>query len=127
MAGHRYAPRTDRNHAAVRDALRAAGFEVRDCGGVGAGWPDLAVAFLARFPGVARPVPFTVLLEVKDGGKAPSSRQLTIDQRTFFRSWPGAKAVVLTPTEAVDVCRHLKAGRVEVLAMEPYLSRLPQR
>jgi hypothetical protein len=63
----RHAKRTDSNHAAVRDALRARGWQVMDLSRVGHGCPDLGAWRGER----------AVFLEVKDGSKPPSARKLT--------------------------------------------------
>ena len=73
----RRAARRDANHAEVRDGLRAAGCKVLDLGAVGKGCPDLLVGFRGRLR----------LLEVKDGSKPPSARELTPDEQAFFREW----------------------------------------
>lgn len=66
----RYACRVDRNHAEVREALRAYGWDVQDLSDLGGGMPDL----LARKPGRFH------FCEVKDGSKPPSAQQLTAKQ-----------------------------------------------
>lgn len=89
----RRASRLDGNHAAVVDALRAAGIAVKSLASVGGGMPDL----LCALRGV------NVLLEVKDGSKPPSERALTAAEVEFFDTWPGAAFMVKSPEEAVSV------------------------
>ena len=128
MGHSKYAARTDANHAEVREALRRAGFVVYDTYAAGRGFPDLTVSFTAHCPTPASPtarIPYTVLLEVKDGAKRDGKRQLKPDQRKFFRAWAGAAAIVYTPEEAVSLCGELSAGRFGALASEPYASRRP--
>lgn len=60
--------RTDSNHQACRDALRACGWYVRDLSAVGHGWPDLLAIKAGR----------VVFVEVKDGKQPPSRRKLTV-------------------------------------------------
>lgn len=87
----RRAARRDDNHAEIRDGLRACGRLVLDLGAVGKGCPDLLVAW----PGGMR------LLEVKDGKKPPSARQLTPDEQEFHRRWRGHAVVVASLDEAL--------------------------
>lgn len=59
--------RVDTNHAAVVQALRAAGWCVQDTSRLGGGFPDLVIAKGGRVE----------LVEVKDGAKSPSARLLS--------------------------------------------------
>lgn len=87
----RRAARTDANHSAVVAALRSIGASVADTSGVGRGFPDLVAGFRGR----------NWLLEVKDGDKPPSARDLTPDQIKFKAGWRGHWAVVLSPQDAI--------------------------
>lgn len=60
--------KVDANHAAVVQALRAAGWCVQDTSRLGGGFPDLVIAKGGRVE----------LVEVKDGAKPPSARLLTM-------------------------------------------------
>ena len=76
----RRAPKVDANQSAIVSALRRVGCEVLSLAAVGNGCPDLLVF-----------VPVTdrlVMLECKDGMKAPSRRSLTPHQREFHKRWP---------------------------------------
>jgi hypothetical protein len=95
----RRAARRDDNHAAVRDALRAAGIWTHDTGGMGDGFPDLLCWFRGTFH----------LLEVKDGTKPPSKRALTDDEAEFIRTCPGQVHVVNSVAEAFEALG-VKAG-----------------
>lgn len=87
----RRAARTDANHAAIVDALRACGATVQSLAAVGEGCPDLLVGYRSR----------NVLLEVKNGLSAPSRRQLTDDQKDWHAAWKGRAHVVKTIEEAL--------------------------
>lgn len=88
----RRAARTDGNHRHVVRILRSVGASVLDLSRVGQGCPDLAVGFRG----------VTYLLEVKDGSKPPSARQLTPDEAAWHADWRGHVAVVNTPDEALE-------------------------
>lgn len=87
------AARTDANHAAVRDALRAIGASVADTSAVGGGFPDLVVGFRSR----------NFFFEVKDGAKSPSRRGLTKAQKAFAASWRGQWDCVYSVDEAIHL------------------------
>jgi Holliday junction resolvase len=86
-----YARRTDDNHVAVVDALRAAGVWVVSIANAGNGVPDLLCWARGRY----------CLIEVKDGTKSPSRQALTAAQAVFHRNCPGELHVVRSPEEAV--------------------------
>ena len=91
MVMARYAKRTDENHKAIVDELRAALPEasVFDASGAGRGFPDLVVGFRGR----------NYLFEVKNGAQAPSRRRLTSAQVGMHESWQGQVAVVMSAAE----------------------------
>lgn len=87
--------RRDDNHAEVVAALRAAGASVEDLADVGGGCPDLLVGI--------RHV--TYLLEVKDGTKPPSKRNLTPYEAAWHMRWRGRPvAVVESVEDALAAC-----------------------
>jgi len=83
-----YAKRIDANQNCIVKALRAKGAYVRIVS-QGDGLPDLLVGY----KGV------TYLLEVKDGDKAPSQRQLTPAEKKFFDEWTGGIIAIVTSVE----------------------------
>lgn len=93
----KYARARDANHAAIRDGLRRCGFTVRDIGGLGDGWPDLAVKH--RGTGKVK------LLEVKDPSKPPSARKLTPAEEEVRDLLGDLYVVVETLEEAVAAMR----------------------
>lgn len=81
----RRAAKIDANQPEIVQALRATGCTVHSTAAIGAGFPDLIVGK----QGV------TVLMEVKDGRKPPSARDLTPDQTKWHAEWKGAQVVVV--------------------------------
>ena len=93
------AAKIDANHEAVVLALRSAGATVQSLAGVGKGTPDLLVGYKGQ----------TMLMEVKDGFKAPSARLLTEDQLKWHGAWKGgALAVVDNPDAALRMIGVIK-------------------
>lgn len=76
--------RVDDNQKGIVAALRQAGATVQHLHTVGQGCPDLLVGFRGA----------NYLLEVKDGSKAFSRRQLTPAEREWHAVWRGQVAVV---------------------------------
>lgn len=81
----RRAAKVDRNQGEIAAALRNVGATVQSLAEVGAGVPDLLVGFRRQ----------TYLLEVKDGEKPPSQRELTPDQIDWHMNWTGGPCVVV--------------------------------
>ena len=91
----RRAARVDENQGLIVKALRAWGATVRIIT-QGDGIPDLLVGYRGH----------TILMEVKDGNKPPSSRQLTTAEQTFFDQWTGGKLFIVNSVEeALDVLK----------------------
>lgn len=92
----RRAARIDENQPGIVELLRAVGAKVEPTHAVGAGFPDLVVAYRGR----------VFLLEVKDGRKPPSDRRLTKDQQAWHGEWSASCGphlhVVNNGNEALD-------------------------
>ena len=91
----RRAARVDENQGLIVKALRACGATVRVIS-QGVGIPDLLVGYRGH----------TILMEVKDGNKPPSARQLTTAEQIFFDQWTGGKLFIVNSVEeALDVLK----------------------
>lgn len=88
----RRARRTDSNHAAIRDGLRAAGADVTDLSGVGQGIPDLIVSMFG--------VRAWVDCKTADGEETEA-------QRALWPKLPGAVFVARDLDEALFKMREL--------------------
>ena len=84
--------RVDANHGEVRSALRAAGWTVVDCAGVGSGFPDLII--VRR--GTIR------MVEIKDGAKVKSAQKLTEDEVQFHQLMAAAGVTVSVVTSVEE-------------------------
>lgn len=80
----RRSARVDTNQAEIVAAFRRLGCSVLSLASLGRGAPDLAVGYGG----------LTMLVEVKDGARAPSERQLTPAQRAFRDDWKGGVRLV---------------------------------
>lgn len=89
----RRAARIDDNQNEIVDALRSVGASVAITSMVGDGFPDLTVGF--------RDINY--LIEIKDGSKPPSRRQLTRPEQVFHDSWWGRIDIVNSVDEALYV------------------------
>ena len=86
----RRAARTDSNQEEIVKALRAVGATVQSLAGVGHGVPDLLVGYEGK----------TILMEVKDGKKSPSHRELTPDQVKWIDNWTGGSVFIVDTVQA---------------------------
>jgi hypothetical protein len=86
----RRAAKIDSNHLEIVAALRGIGAYVMSLASVGGGCPDLLVGFRGH----------TFLVEIKDGSKPPSARQLTEAQLKFHREWLGGTLAIVDSPEA---------------------------
>ena len=94
-----YGRRVDRNHGHIRAALRSAGWFVKDTSAIGRGWPDLYVARKGTEDEPAR----CMWIEIKDGQKSASRRQLTAAQVQLHKELAAAgfPVVILTSVDQV--------------------------
>ena len=94
----RRAARVDSNHSELVRFARSLGaiIEVIPGSNSSPGRPDLLVGFRGR----------TFLLEVKDGSKPPSERELSDNEQKQQVSWnlhcPGIYRIVTSPKDALD-------------------------
>lgn len=92
----RRANRVDANQQQIVDVLRSYGAYVRVVT-MGDGVPDLLVGYKG----------YTILMEVKDGKKPPSARELTAAEKKFFEEWTGGLlAIVNNAEEAIEILKN---------------------
>jgi len=90
-----FAKKVDKNQASVVKTLRDYGADVHLLHMVGAGIPDLLVAYEGH----------TILMEVKDG----PDKKFTPDQIKFIAGWKGGHLYrVNSSEEAIEVLKSLK-------------------
>lgn len=85
----RRAAKIDANQTEIVAALRKAGAFVQSLADCGKGVPDLLVGFRRN----------TYLLELKDGKKPPSARELTPDQIKWHLAWNGGVLMVVNSVD----------------------------
>ena len=91
--------RTDSNHAEIRQAFRDRGFSWLDTFELGHGFPD----------GVIGKGGLTCLIEVKDGAKPPSRRQLTYEEHTLHAEFQGWIEIVYSVADVEAIERRFNA------------------
>lgn len=102
----RRAAKVDENQSEIVAALRAVGCKVQSLAQLGQGVPDLLV-------GTPAPRRELVLLEVKDGSRVASQKQLTDAEKQWHSVWNLYKVfVVESAPQAVDLVRSV--ARVEI-------------
>jgi len=90
----RTAARRDANEDQVVSALEAGGAFVKKIND--GGTFDLLVWYCGN----------TLLIEVKDGRKPPSARELSPAEQKFHATWPGSNLhIVLGPSDALDLLK----------------------
>lgn len=85
--------RVDANQAEIVAALRGVGASVLHTHQLGSGAPDIVVGYAGT----------NYLVELKDGRRPPSERQLTPDERDWHDAWRGNVAVVKSVEEALTL------------------------
>jgi len=73
------AKKIDDNQNLIVKQLRRCGVSVAITSMIGKGYPDLTIGFRGR----------NYLIELKDGNKSASRKQLTPDEKEFFNTWNG--------------------------------------
>lgn len=93
----RRAAKIDANQTEIINALWAVGACVQSLAAIGNGVPDLLVGFRGEL----------YLLEVKDGAKQPSKRQLTADQKNWHFVWKDSPLFIVQSVD--DALRSIGA------------------
>jgi Holliday junction resolvase len=93
----RRAARTDRNQREIVRAFRQIGATVQILSAVGHGCPDVLCGFRGQ----------NILVEIKDGSKPPSARNLTADQVLWHAKWAGQVCVAESVEDAVKRVIHI--------------------
>ena len=83
----------DDNQREIVKALRKIDYSVISLASLGSGVPDLLIGIRGQ----------NYLIELKDGKKSPSRRQLTIDERHFMDSWAGQVDVANSLEEILEI------------------------
>lgn len=88
----RRAARVDDNQPEIVAKFRELGWSVAHTHTLGGGMTDIIVGRDGE----------NVLVEIKDGSKPPSARQLTPDEVKFHREWKGRIDIVETVDDVVE-------------------------
>lgn len=90
--------KADDNQKNIAEAFRRLGFSVQHLHTVGKGCPDLLVGRCK----------VNYLIEIKDGSKSKSKRELTDDEQKFFDSWKGQVTVIETINDVIEFSKQVK-------------------
>lgn len=94
----RRAAKVDSNHAEIVSAFRKFGCSVLPLHTVGGGCPDICVGKNRK----------SVLVEIKDGNKPPSARELTKDEQKFHEGWLGSLFIVKGLDDVIALVKGLE-------------------
>ena len=89
--------KVDANQKEIVESLRKMGATVQSLAQLGRGVPDLLVGFRG----------YNLIMEIKDGSKRPSERQLTDDEKAWHYAWAGTIWIVESVREAVVILEKL--------------------
>lgn len=92
------ARRVDKNHGELIALFRKAGCSVLDTSRLGDGAPDCTIGYGG----------ISLVVEIKDGTRVPSQRQLTDDERRFAEGWKGGYYIIKDADEAMSLVALLR-------------------
>jgi hypothetical protein len=99
----RRAARIDSNQTEIIGYFRKFGCSVAVTSSLGHGFPDIAVGKNFK----------TVLVEIKDGSKVPSARELTKDEKEFRDNWKGSLCVVENLSDVIALVKAMELTGVD--------------
>lgn len=97
----RHAARIDANQPAIIKLFRKLGATVYPTHTL-KGFVDIVVGYRGR----------NYLIEIKDGAKAASARQLTADEKEFHDTWRGSAHVIETESQVFELMESIKKGEL---------------
>jgi len=97
----RKAARIDSNQPEIVKTFQDLGCTVQHLHTIGNGCPDILVGYRSM----------NFLVEIKDGRKIPSQRNLTIDEKRWHLTWRGQVCIIKSVDEAINFIKYLKKNR----------------
>lgn len=94
----RRAAKVDRNQTEIVEAFRKFGCSVLHLHQIGKGCPDICVGKNKK----------SVLVEIKDGNKPKSGRELTKDEQEFHDEWLGSLFIVENLGDVIALVKALE-------------------
>lgn len=91
--------RTDANQSAIVQLFREMGCSVWVTSSAGNGAPDIVIGANGK----------NVLVEIKDGNKAPFAQRLTSAEQKFHDEWRGDIRIIKTEMEALQLIKSLRS------------------
>ena len=92
----RRAAKADDNQPQIVKAFRQLGFSVAHTHTIGKGFPDIIVGRNGM----------NTLVEIKDGAKVKSQKQLTADEKEFHESWRGTIIIIESIEQVIEFSKN---------------------
>lgn len=94
----RRAAKSDDNQPQIVKAFRQLGFSVAHTHTIGKGFPDIIVGRGG----------INTLIEIKDGKKVKSQKQLTADEKEFHENWKGHIIIIESVEDVIEFSKNSK-------------------
>lgn len=94
----RRAAKADDNQPQIVKAFRQLGFDVAHTHTIGKGFPDIVVGRNG----------INTLVEIKDGKKVKSQKQLTADEKEFHENWRGKIIIIESVEDVIEFSKNSK-------------------
>lgn len=92
----RQAAKADDNQPQIVKAFRQSGFSVAHTHTIGKGFPDIIVGRNG----------INTLVEIKDGAKVKSQKQLTADEKEFHEVWRGTIIIIESVEQVIEFSKN---------------------
>jgi len=92
----RRAAKADDNQPQIVKAFRQLGFSVAHTHTIGKGFPDIVVGRNG----------INTLVEIKDGKKVKSQKQLTADEKEFHENWRGTIIIIESVEDVIEFSKN---------------------
>lgn len=92
----RRAAKADGNQPQIVKAFRQLGFSVAHTHTIGKGFPDIVVGRNG----------INTLVEIKDGDKVKSQKQLTADEKEFHENWRGTIIIIESVEDVIKFSKN---------------------
>ena len=88
--------KADDNQPQIVKAFRQLGYSVAHTHTIGKGFPDIVIGRAG----------VNTLVEIKDGSKVKSQRQLTNDEKEFHEAWRGTVVIIESVEDVIEFSKN---------------------